>query len=352
MAASWWPARPSPESADGPGASAGSVHALIIDCAVYENGVRRSEPLAVADAFEAGRAPGAFVWIGMFEPTEDEFAAVRTELSLHPLAVEDAVRAHQRPKLEVYDDSVFLVLKTARYDDATEAIAFGEIHVFTGDGFVVTIRHGEGTGLAEARIALESAPERLACGPGSVLHAVCDRVVDEYQKVIEGIENDLDEVEAEVFSGGRGNAASRIFKLMRQALQFNRAVLPIEEPLDQLARGQVPEIATHPMLADYFRDVLDHTIRLVGRIDTARQTLAAALEANLAVVTVRQNDDMRAMSGWAAVIAVPTLLAGIWGMNFSHMPELDSVIGYPIALVTIFGSGALVRWKLHKNGWF
>ena len=324
----------------------------IVDLAVYEDGIRRSEPLAIVDAFEAGRAPGAFVWIGMLEPTEEEFAAVRVELSLHPLAVEDAVQAHQRPKLEIYDDTVFLVLKTAHYDDASEAIAFGEIHVFLGDGFVVTIRHGEGAGLAEARRDLERTPERLSCGPGSVLHAVCDHVVDEYQKVIEGIENDIDELEAAVFSGGRGNAASRIFKLMRQTLQFNRAVLPIEEPLDQLVRGQVPAIATHPVLADYFRDVLDHTIRLVGRIDTARQTLAAALEANLAVVTVRQNDDMRAMSGWAAVIAVPTLLAGIWGMNFSHMPELDSVIGYPIALLSIAGSSALVRWKLKRNGWF
>ena len=324
----------------------------IVDLAVYEDGIRRSEPLAIVDAFEAGRAPGAFVWIGMLEPTEEEFAAVRVELSLHPLAVEDAVQAHQRPKLEIYDDTVFLVLKTAHSDDASEAIAFGEIHVFLGDGFVVTIRHGEGAGLAEARRDLERTPERLSCGPGSVLHAVCDHVVDEYQKVIEGIENDIDELEAAVFSGGRGNAASRIFKLMRQTLQFNRAVLPIEEPLDQLVRGQVPAIATHPVLADYFRDVLDHTIRLVGRIDTARQTLAAALEANLAVVTVRQNDDMRAMSGWAAVIAVPTLLAGIWGMNFSHMPELDSVIGYPIALLSIAGSSALVRWKLKRNGWF
>ena len=324
----------------------------IVDLAVYEDGIRRSEPLAIVDAFEAGRAPGAFVWIGMLEPTEEEFAAVRVELALHPLAVEDAVQAHQRPKLEIYDDTVFLVLKTAHYDDATEAIAFGEIHVFLGDGFVVTIRHGEGAGLTEARRKLESTPERLSCGPGSVLHAVCDHVVDQYQKVIEGIENDIDELEAAVFAGGRGNAASRIFKLMRQTLQFNRAVLPIEEPLDQLVRGQVPAIATHPVLADYFRDVLDHTIRLVGRIDTARQTLAAALEANLAVVTVRQNDDMRAMSGWAAVIAVPTLLAGIWGMNFSHMPELDWVIGYPIALASIGGSAALVRWRLKRNGWF
>ena len=262
------------------------------------------------------------------------------------------MQAHQRPKLEIYDDTVFLVLKTAHYDDATEAIALGEIHVFLGDGFVVTIRHGQGAGLTEARRKLESTPERLRCGPGSVLHAVCDHVVDQYQKVIEGIENDIDELEATVFAGGRGNAASRIFKLMRQTLQFNRAVLPIEEPLDQLVRGQVPAIATHPVLADYFRDVLDHTIRLVGRIDTARQTLAAALEANLAVVTVRQNDDMRAMSGWAAVIAVPTLLAGIWGMNFSHMPELDWVIGYPIALASIGGSAALVRWRLKRNGWF
>ena len=335
---------------------------MIVDCAVYRDGVRDGQRLALVDAFEAGRGPDSFVWIGLHEPTPDEFEQVREELSLHPLAVEDALGAHQRPKLEVYGETLFAVLKTARYVDDRESVEFGEIHVFLGDGFVVTIRHGDGSGLGGARQLLETMPARLRCGPGSVLHAVCDQVVDDYQQVIEGIENDIDEVEAEVFSRSRTNAAPRIFKLMRQVLQFNRAVLPIAEPLDQMVRGQVFDLggtlfdSRHPrpenVLGDYFRDVLDHTIRVLGRIDTARETLGAALESNLAEVTVRQNDDMRAMSGWAAVIAVPTLLAGVWGMNFEHMPELDSVLGYPAALASIFGSGVLVRWKLKRNGWF
>ncbi len=323
----------------------------IADCAVYVGGVRRGTTLDVADAFEAGRASDAFVWIGLVEPSPAEFELVQMELSLHPLAVEDALRAHQRPKLDVFDDTLFLVVRTAHYIDKLEKIQKGEIHIFAGDGFVVTVRHGDACPLDEVRKELERRPEMLRCGPASVLYAVLDEVVDRYQMAVDGIENDIDEVEVEVFAPGRANVAERIFRLKREVLDFARSVTPLVEVLDRLVRQQIPETCKHPELVAYFRDVEDHAIRIAGRVDNARDMLGSALEANLAQVSVRQNEDMRAISGWAAVIAVPTLFAGIWGMNFSKMPELGWHLGYPLALLTIFGSALLVRWKLRKNGW-
>ena len=324
---------------------------MIVDCAVYEGGARRSSTLNIEDAFEAGRARDAFVWIGLHEPTAEEFARVQNELPLHPLAVEDALRAHQRPKLDVFEDSTFAVITTARYNDEQEVIERGEIHVFIGEGFVVSVRHGDIAPLGAARRHLETQPGLLRMGPGAVLYAVLDHVVDEYQAVVEGVENDIDQLEEEVFAPGRQNAAERIFRLKREVLNFGRSVAPLIEVLDRLVRKQVPSVCVDGELAEFFRDVEDHTLRVAGRVDTARELLGAALEANLAQVSVRQNEDMRAISGWAAIIAVPTLFAGIWGMNFRRMPELEWYLGYPFALFTIFGSGLAVRWKLRRNGW-
>lgn len=324
---------------------------MIVDCAHYRSGVRVPGVLNLADAFEVGRSPESFVWIGLFEPTEREFEAVQRELGLHPLAVEDAMHAHQRPKVDRFDDSVFVVLKTASYDDQAESITIGEIHVFIANGFVVTVRHGDLAGLADLRVDLEKNPSRLALGPGAVLHAIADRVADEYQQVMVGVENDIDEVEREVFSTERKNMAERIFRLKRQVLEFQRASVPLPEVLERLIRLDLPAGCSVAVLDDYYRDVLDHVLRVCGRVETARDTLGSALEANLAQVSVRQNEDMRAISGWAAVIAVPTLLAGIWGMNFSQMPELSWKFGYPIALLTIVGSASLVYFRLRKNGW-
>ncbi len=323
---------------------------MITTCAVYQNGVRDPNPLPIVDAFEAGRELGAFVWVALQTPTEEEFAAVNVELSLHPVAVEDAMQPHQRAKLEVFDNSIFVVVKTARYNDELETIATTEVHVFIGDGFVVSVDHSDG--LESHRIDLELAPIALTrFGQGAILHAFLDHAVNGYERVIDGIENDIDELEAQVFAAERTNSAERIFRLKRQVLAFHRAVLPLEVVLDQLVRNQVPDVCSDEALREYFRAILDHTIRVLARIDTAKETLGAALEANLAQVSVRQNEDMRAMSGWAAVIAVPTLFAGIWGMNFQHMPELNVWIGYPVALATIVVSAAIVRWKLHRNGW-
>ncbi len=324
---------------------------MIVTCTLFENGSRRPGPLAVEDAFEAGRAEGSFVWIVLHSPTEDEFSAVSSELELHPLAIEDAVRAHQRPKLEIYDDTLFVVAKTAEYNERTEVIHFEEIHMFAGNGFLVTVHHGTDNQPTHFAHESQRVNEIAAFGPAGALYSILDHTVDSYLDVIDSIEADIDELEAQVFAPARTNAAERIFKLKRQVLDFQRSVIPLEDVLIRLSKQQMPQALRNDGLGDYFRDVLDHTLRVVGRIDTARDTLSDALEANLAQISVRQNDDMRAMAGWAAVIAVPTLFAGVWGMNFDHMPELNWIVGYPLGLFTIFGSGALVRWRLRKNGW-
>ncbi len=269
---------------------------------------------------------------------------------LHPLAVEDALRAHQRPKLDIFDASVFIVCKTVRFHAATETIERGEVHLFAGDGFVVTVRHGRHSALDGVRRNLERTPSLLRQGPGAVLYAVIDHIVDEYQLAMDDIEQVIDQIEEQVFSS-QANAAERIFRLKRQVLEFHRWAVLMGDVLDPLVRQLVPPAVRHEDLPEYFRDVLDHVIRVSGRIETARDLLGAALEANLAQVTVRQNDDMRAISGWAAVIGVPTLIAGVWGMNFEHMPELGWTVGYPLALGTIIGSALLVRWRLKRNGW-
>ena len=324
---------------------------MIVTCALFNGGVIVDDDLNVSDAFERGREPGHFVWIALHRPTTEEFAAVQEELNLHPLAVEDALRAHQRPKLEVFEETVFVVAKTAHYNDQNETIDSSEVHLFAGQGFVVTVHHGELDSPSHLASHARDLKGVLRFGPGSLVYAVLDHIVDGYQQVIEGVENDIDQLEAEVFSVIRTNSAERIFRLKRQVLEFQRSVVLLEEVLDRLVRQQIPESTRNPLLAEYFRDVHDHAMRIGGRIDTARETLSSALEANLAQVGVRQNEDMRAMSGWAAVIGVPTLFAGIWGMNFEQMPELRWGLGYPIGLLTVFGSGAIVRWKLRRNGW-
>jgi magnesium transporter len=322
---------------------------VIVDCAVYEDGKRRPGKLDLADACEAGREPGCFVWIGLHHPTEEEFEAVREEFDLHELAVEDAVNAHQRPKLEVYDDTLLIVMKTARYVDAEEVVEFAELQLIIGDGFIISVRHGEASALAHVRQQLEHQPELLRCGPIAVVYAVADRVVDDYSPAMDGIDVDIEQVEEDVFREDRANPAERIYRLKREVLEFWRAAHALEEALVPLVRGSVPH--AHPDTVEYFRDVADHLARVKGRLENARDLLTDTLSANLAQISVRQNDDMRTISSWAAVIAVPTMLAGIWGMNFRRMPELRWDIGYPFALTTILLSAFLVWRRLKKAGW-
>ena len=323
---------------------------MIVDSAVYEHGKRRAGNLALEEALEAGRATSdGFVWIGLHEPTAEEFAAVTWEFHLHPLAVEDAIHAHQRPKLEAYDETLFVVLKTARYVDAAEIVEIGEVMLFLGDGFVVTVRHGEGSALANLRHHLEADPEQLRRGPVAVLHAVADRVVDDYATVLAGLDIDIEEIEAQVFSDRRHNHAERIYQLKREVLEFRRAVIPLAGPLAELASGRA-RIARGDM-EEYFRDVHDHLLRVTEHIDGLEALLTSALNANLAQVGVRQNEDMRKISAWVAILAVPTMIAGIYGMNFDHMPELGWEYGYPAALglMAVLCSGLYVSFR--RNGW-
>jgi magnesium transporter len=321
---------------------------MIVDTAVYEHGRRRAEHVPLEQLSEAGHEDGAFVWIGLYEPNMEEIDAVSREFNLHELAVEDAVKAHQRPKVEVYDDVVLIVLKTARYDDDRETIEIGEILVFAGDTFVISVRHGGGSALQDVRDRLEKREDLLRCGPAAVVHAIVDRVVDDYNPIVNGLEVDIDEVETDVFSPGRTNPAQRIYKLKREVLTFHRATSPLIAALDGLVSGAI-EIP-HPM-EEYFRDVLDHAIRVNDRVEAFNDLLTSALDANLAQITVRQNDDMRRISAWVAIAAVPTVIAGIYGMNFEHMPELKWTFGYPLVLVVLAMVCTFLYRYFKKVGW-
>jgi magnesium transporter len=322
---------------------------VIVDCAIYKEGERKVGAASLEQAYQASRSGEAFVWIGLYEPSAEEFDSLQREFDLHELAVEDAIKAHQRPKLEVYDDTVFVVLKTARYVDPEEVVELGEILIFLGEGFIITVRHGEASSLHDVRLALEKDQERLRCGPGAVLHGIVDRVVDDYQPAVDGLAQDIEQVEAQVFSSERQNPAERIYKLKREVLEFSRGVSPLIDPVDRLAGGQFGVV--HPEIQTYFRDVVDHLIRVNDQIDSYRDLLTSVLSANLTQVGVRQNEDMRKISAWVAIVAVPTLIAGIYGMNFDHMPELHWTFGYPaaIALMLVICTG-LYRY-FRRSGW-
>jgi len=322
---------------------------LIVDCAIYDQGERREEKLEPRQAYHASREPGAFVWIGLHEPTEEEFDSIQREFELHELAVEDAINAHQRPKLETYGDTVFLVLKTARYIDPDEIVEFGEILVFLGADFIVTVRHGEATSLKGVREELERRPELLGHGPGAVLHAIVDRVVDDYAPAVSGLEEDIEEVESSVFSSERTNPAERIYRLKRETHEFHRAASPLLEPMDRLTGGRVGQI--HPEVETYFQDVNDHLARVNDRLEAMGDSLTSILQANLAQVTVQQNDDVRRISAIVAIIAVPTMIAGIYGMNFEHMPELKSTLGYPLVLALMLVLCLALYRYFRRAGW-
>ena len=321
---------------------------VIVDMALYENGQRLPGKVDLDRAYEACRNPECFAWIGLFEPTADEFDSVRREFDLHELAVEDAINAHQRPKLEVYDDTLFVVLKTARYVDEIDEVELGEIQLFVGDGFIVTVRHGE-TELHDVRLELERRPGLLRLGPAAALHAIIDKVVDDYGAIIAALEHDVREVEADVFTQDRPTPAERIYKLKREVLELYGAMAPLVDPLDRLERGDhqfIPE-----ELRPYFRDVKDHLIRSVREVDGFRELLTSVLTANLTQISVRQNEDVRKISAWAAIIAVPTLISGIYGMNFEHMPELSWRVGYPLVLA-LMATACLVLFRTFKRaGW-
>ncbi len=309
---------------------------VIVDCALYSKGSRvpLDDDSDIAAAYKsANENKDDFVWVGLLEPTEDELSKVADTFDLHPLAVEDAVRAHQRPKLERYRETIFMVLKTIWYVDTEDAVETGEIAVFVGSNYVVTVRHGEGADLGVTRRELEQHTEVLGHGPYAVLYSVCDRVVDTYEAVAADLETDVDEVELSVFSDDRSDDSQRIYTLKREVAEFRRAVAPLREPLTRFAQCQVSGM---PQAAGaFFRDVNDHALRVYEQIENIDSLLSSAHDAHMAQISVQQNDDMRKISAWVAIAAVPTMIAGIYGMNFEHMPELGWTYGYPIVVAVM-----------------
>ena len=315
---------------------------MIVDCAHYRDGVRQgSGPLEIAEAAEWASQEGSFIWLGLLEPDAAEMKEAAAAFDLHELAVEDAERAHQRAKLEDYEGGWFAVLKTTRYDEEKEEVEFGEIHLFIGRRYLIAVRHGGASQLREARARLEARPELLREGPIAAAWAILDKVVDDYEPVVTGIEDDIEEVEEQVFAQD-GDATQRIYSLKREVIEFNRAVQPLLAPLQALEQGAITEVG--PEISRYFRDVADHARRISEQIQSQRELLTSVLEANLALVTLRQNTVIRGISAWAAIIAVPTFIASVYGMNFEHMPELDSELGYPLALAVM----AVAVLALHR----
>ena len=325
---------------------------MIVDSALYRKGVRVPVDCSPQELHEL-RAKvtddGDFVWVGLLEPSEAELEDVAIAFGLHHLAVEDALHAHQRPKLERYEDSLFLVLKTLWYVDERDAVETGEINIFVGEDFIVTVRHGIGSELHSARRDLESRASVLTHGPSAVVYAVCDRVVDGYLEVVESLEEDVDEVEASVFSAERTKDSERIYTLKREISEVRRAVTPLREPMRRFAAGQVSGIDQDA--APFFRDVADHLTRAYEMVDSLDGLLSTAFDAHLAAISVQQNEDMRKISAGIGLVAAPTLIAGVYGMNFEHMPELGWWFGYPMSLMLMVATSWALWMVFKRSGW-
>jgi magnesium transporter len=336
---------------------------MIVDNAIYVDGRRAAEPRSLRETYEALRKEHGVAWIGLYRPTEEEFASVAEEFALHELAVEDALEAHQRPKLERYGQTLFVVLRPARYLDAPEEVEFGEIHVFVGEDFVITVRHGEAPALGEVRRRLEAEPELLIRGPEAILYAIMDRVVDGYAPVVTGLENDIDEIEVEVFSGNP-EVSRRTYELSREVIEFQRAVKPLTGMLGHLIAG-FEKYKVDPELQRYLRDVQDHAIQVNERVAGFRELLQNILSVNLTLVGLQQNEEVKALteasidqndevkriSAWAAILFAPTLVGTVYGMNFDHMPELHWALGYPFALLLMLVVSVSLYVIFKRRGW-
>lgn len=321
----------------------------IINCAAYSEG-RRVANININDIAAILKQTGKFVWIGLHEPSEEMLKQVQDEFQLHDLAIEDAHRAHQRPKLEAYGDTLFVVLRTAQMNYARHRIDFGETHFFVGGNFIVSVRHGSSLSYAEVRSRCESTPELLGKGPGFALYAVMDSIVDQYFPVIEAMEEELVELEEKIFAEqSRRETTFDIYNLKRQLMEVKRAVSPLIDICNKLMRFDLKVIPedTRP----YFRDVYDHVLRINEMIDNARELLGTALDANFSLISISQNDVSKRFAGWAAIIGVPTMIAGIYGMNFKDMPELSWHWGYPVVLTLTIGSCILLFILFKRSGW-
>lgn len=322
----------------------------MVDWAVFSEGTRTGGRAPVRAALESARPVlNGFVWIRLPEPDAPSLRAVAREFGLHELAVEDALFGRQRPKVEMYGDTAFVVLKTVRYVEAEARVETGELMIFVGTDFVVTVRHGDDAGLSEVCRDLDARPELLRVGPSAVLYAVADRVVDGYTEAVEAVQDDVDETEAQVFSSTRGQPTERIYKLTREVLELQRAVEPLVPVAAILAKGDLP--GTDERASVCLRDVQDHVIRADEQVRAMERLLTSALAANSAQVAVGQNEDVRRISAWVAIVAVCSLVAGVYGMNFHHMPEYGWRLGYPLALGAMLAASLALYLGFRRNHW-
>ena len=322
---------------------------MIVDNAIYVDGRRAEEPGSLQETYEAVRQRRGVAWIGLYKPTEEEFASVVREFGLHPLAVEDPIKAPLRTKLERYDGTLFLVLKAARYLDESETVEFGEVDAFVGENFVVTVLRGEPAALVAVRERLEGDPELLRRGPEAILYAIIERVVDGYAPVVAGLENDIDEIETEVFSGNAG-VSRRIYELSREVIEFQRATEPLPAILDRLiSGGEGHEVDAE--LQKYLHIVQDHALRITERVEGFRQLLQNILSVNLTGASIAQNDQVKKISAWAAILFAPTLIGTVYGMNFDYMPELHWTFGYPFAMVLMVMVSVTLYLVFKRRGW-
>ena len=322
---------------------------MIVDYALYQNGLRYNEPSNLGELISKARTEGGFVWLGLAEPTEAEFSKIAEDFQFHPLAMEDAVAAHQRPKFEEFPEVNLFVLKTAFYEDKGSLISTGEILAFIGSYFIVVVRHGSGAPLVNTRHSLEANPTHLARGPYAVLHAILDHVIDCYIDIASELETDVNQAEQKVFGPERISASQEIYLLKREVIEFRHAIDPLLAPLQHIASIDAHGIPAE--LTPFFRDTLDHLSRASDAASGLDSLLSSALQAEIAQVQLQQNEDMRKITAYVALASVPTMVAGIYGMNFDTMPELRYKFGYPIVIGSLVAITLFLYRKFKKSGW-
>ncbi len=319
----------------------------VINCVAYSKGIKVAN-VDIDSVHEVLKQPDKFVWIGLHEPSEELLTKVQREFDLHDLAIEDTHRAHQRPKIEAYGDTLFIVLRTVKMTE--KLVELGETHFFIGHNFIISVRHGSSLPYTDVRARCESTPDLLKKGPGFALYALMDSIVDQFFPVVDRLIQELEDLEDNIFDENfRRETTAKIYHLKRQLLDVKRSVSPLIDICNRLMRFDIKLIddKTRP----YFRDVYDHAIRINEMVDNSRELLSTALEANLSLISISQNEVSKKFAGWAAIIGIPTMVAGIYGMNFKHMPELDWYLGYPIVMVVTFGSCIALYLRFRKAGW-
>ena len=322
---------------------------MIVDYALYKDGHRYTEPSNLPELITKAKTEGGFVWLGLAEPTQEEFEKIVGDFRFHPLAIEDAVNAKQRAKFEEYPGLQFCVLRTAFYDEVKSEVSTGEIFCFIGKHFIVVVRHGDGSPLVHTRQQLEANPEQLAKGPYAVLHAIIDHVIDCYIEIATELEQDVVQVENKVFNGKLQTQSQDIYFLKREVIEFRHAIDPLLSPLQKLASEGAPHI--NPTLTPFFRDTLDHLSRASDAAAGLDTLLTSALQADLAHIQVQQNSDMRKITSYVALASVPTMVAGIYGMNFKFMPELGWKFGYPLVVGSLLVLTGILYRKFKKSKW-